>query len=61
VHPVRDGGAPVLLRLAGAMSSPLSPTDWKLTFDGVSVSLHPSDGNWSFPCRSHYRIEYNRA
>ena len=34
--------------------TPLSPTDWKLTFDGVSVSLDPSIGNWSFPCRSHY-------
>jgi hypothetical protein len=33
--------------------TPLSPTDWKLTYDGVSVSLHPSIGNWSFPCRSH--------
>lgn len=36
--------------------TPLSPTDWKLIFDGVSVSLHPSIGNWSFPCRSHYWI-----
>lgn len=41
--------------------TPLSPTDWKLTFDGVSVSLHPSVGNWSFPCRSHYWIEHNRV
>ena len=36
--------------------TPLSPTDWKLTFDGVSISLSPSIGNWSFPCRSHYWI-----
>ena len=36
--------------------TPLSPTDWYLTFDGVSVSLSPSVGNWSFPCRSHYWI-----
>lgn len=34
--------------------TPLSPTDWKLTFDGENVSLDPSIGNWSFPCRSHY-------
>ena len=39
--------------------TPFSPTDWKLTFDGVSVSLTPSVGNWSFPCRSHYWITNN--
>ena len=37
--------------------TPLSPTDWKLIFDGESVSLYPSIGNWSFPCESHYWIE----
>ncbi len=37
--------------------TPLSPTDWRLIFDGESVSLHPSIGNWSFPCKSHYWIE----
>ena len=36
--------------------TPLSPTDWKLIFDGESVSLEPSIGNWSFPCQSHYWI-----
>ncbi len=36
--------------------TPLSPTGWKITFDGVSISLHPSIGNWSLPCRSHYWI-----
>lgn len=36
--------------------TPLSPTDWKLMYDGASVSLSPSVGNWSFPCRSHYWI-----
>lgn len=41
--------------------TPFSPTDWKLKFDGVSVSLTPSIGNWSFPCRSHYWIERNRV
>ena len=41
--------------------TPLSPTDWKLIFDGVSVSLHPSVGNWSFPCQSHYWIQHNRV
>lgn len=41
--------------------TPLSPTDWQLTFDGESVSLAPSVGNWNFPCRSHYWIERNKV
>jgi hypothetical protein len=41
--------------------TPLSPTDWKLVFDGVSISLDPSIGNWGFDCRSHYWISRNRA
>jgi Family of unknown function (DUF6527) len=39
--------------------TPLSPTDWRLTFDGVSISLDPSIGNWSFACQSHYFIRGN--
>ena len=41
--------------------TPLSPTDWKLIFDGKTVSLDPSIGNWGFPCRSHYWVRNNRA
>ncbi len=41
--------------------TPLSPTDWKLTFDGESISLYPSIGNWNFACKSHYWIENNRV
>ncbi len=41
--------------------TPLSPTDWKLIFDGDSISLDPSIGNWSFPCQSHYWIKRNRV
>lgn len=41
--------------------TPLSPTDWQLTFDGRSVSLHPSIGNWNFDCKSHYWIKKNRV
>src|SRR5260221_11057121 len=37
--------------------TPLSPTDWKLVFDGETVSLDPSIGNWSLECKSHYWIE----
>jgi len=36
--------------------TPLTPTDWTLIYDGVSISLNPSIGNWSFECRSHYWI-----
>ena len=41
--------------------TPIRPTGWRLTYDGDAVSLHPSIGNWSFKCRSHYWIENNRA
>lgn len=41
--------------------TPLSPTDWELIFNGESVSLKPSIGNWSFPCQSHYWIEKGRV
>jgi hypothetical protein len=37
--------------------TPLSPTDWKLIFDGETISLDPSIGNWSLECKSHYWIE----
>jgi hypothetical protein len=40
--------------------TPFTPTDWKLTFDGETVSLWPSIGNWNFPCRSHYIIRNSR-
>jgi hypothetical protein len=39
--------------------TPLSPTDWKLIYDGASISLSPSIGNWSFDCKSHYWIDKN--
>jgi hypothetical protein len=41
--------------------TPLTPTDWHLVYDGETVSLTPSIGNWSFPCQSHYWIERSRA
>ena len=39
--------------------TPLSPPDWKMSFDGESVSLTPSVGNWNSACRSHYIIKQN--
>jgi len=41
--------------------TPISPTDWKLIFDGKSVSFYPSIGNWGFKCRSHYWIRNNQV
>ncbi len=40
--------------------TPLTPTDWSMSFNGISVSLDPSIGNWSFPCKSHYWIEHGK-
>jgi hypothetical protein len=39
--------------------TPLSPARWHITFDGETVSLWPSVGSWSQPCRSHYIIRDN--
>lgn len=41
--------------------TPLAPLQWQLTYNGRDVSLYPSIGNWSYPCRSHYWIEENRV
>jgi len=41
--------------------TPISPVDWQLLFDGDSVSLTPSIGNWQFPCRSHYWIKSDKV
>jgi hypothetical protein len=37
--------------------SPISPHQWRMLFDGQSVSLAPSIGNWSFECESHYWLD----
>lgn len=40
--------------------TPLNPAKWRLTeHPGGAVSLHPSVGNWSFPCKSHYFVTGN--
>ena len=41
--------------------TPFSPKDWYLKFDGETISLHPSIGNWSFPCQSHYWIKDSKV
>jgi hypothetical protein len=40
---------------------PLNPAEWQLAFDGDTISLSPSVGNWEFPCRSHYWIRNDRV
>ena len=40
--------------------TPITPTDWSFWFDGETVSLYPSIGNWSFKCKSHYFIRKNK-
>ena len=40
--------------------TPLSPTDWMLIFNGKTISLDPSIGNWGFECQSHYWIMNNK-
>jgi len=40
--------------------TPLRPGLWRLIYDG-EVTLRPSIGNWSLPCRSHYFITRNRV
>ena len=37
--------------------TPLGPAEWNFTYNGKTISLHPSVGNWSFECRSHYWIK----
>lgn len=41
--------------------TPFTPTDWRMTFDGESISLHPSVGNWNQNCRSHYIVQRGRV
>jgi hypothetical protein len=38
-----------------------SPRDWSMKFDGETVSISPSIGNWSFACQSHYILAYGRV
>jgi Family of unknown function (DUF6527) len=39
---------------------PLSPAEWNLQYDGESVSMTPSVGNWEYECMSHYWIDHNQ-
>jgi len=39
--------------------TPIRPTDWMLIWNGDTVTMKPSIGNWSLPCQSHYLIIEN--
>lgn len=39
----------------------IDPDFWRVQYDGETVSLFPSIGNYQYPCRSHYWIEQNRV
>jgi hypothetical protein len=39
--------------------TPLNPAKWQLSECNGVVTMTPSIGNWSFPCKSHYWIVAN--
>lgn len=41
--------------------APLGPALWSITYDGDTVTMRPSIGNWALPCRSHYVIRRNQV
>ena len=43
------------------ISTPIGPTDWKIAWDGVGITVRPSVGNGSLRCRSHYVIDAGKV
>lgn len=43
------------------VNTPLTPTGWRMIYNGEAVSLKPSVGNWSFDCKSHYWVTNNEV
>ncbi len=41
--------------------TPLGPKEYRITYDGETVTLRPSVGNWGFECRSHYTVDKGRV
>jgi hypothetical protein len=41
--------------------TPLSPAEWRIELTQGRATLHPSIGNWSMVCQSHYWIRGNRV
>lgn len=42
------------------VATPIGPTDWRIAWNGVGITVRPSIGNGSLACRSHYVIEAGR-
>lgn len=43
------------------VATPIGPTDWRIAWDGVGITVRPSVGNGSLDCRSHYVIDAGRT
>lgn len=43
------------------VDTPIAPDEWRLAYDGETVSLWPSIGNYDISCRSHYYMTNNVA
>ncbi len=41
--------------------TPLGPDEYRIIYDGETVTLRPSVGNWGFECRSHYTVDNGRV
>jgi hypothetical protein len=41
--------------------TPLSPVQWSFAYDGENISIRPSIGNWTLPCRSHYVVDRGKV
>lgn len=41
--------------------TPLSSAEWRVQLVDGKATLHPSIGNWSMACKSHYWIRGNRV
>ena len=41
--------------------TPLGPASWALEIVNGGITLYPSIGNWSLPCRSHYLIRQGKV
>lgn len=39
----------------------LSPKGWSMHYNGETVSLSPSIGNWTHKCKSHYYIKNDKV
>lgn len=43
------------------IDTPIAPDEWQIIYDGETISLRPSIGNYDIPCKSHYFITNNAA